>query len=317
MYTMSWLLAAVTLATQDLGAASASRVTQAERGLDGRLQVTAAALADVRLQGIWSLDAQAAQFADLSLLSELAPLGSLATPAELSVFGDRSRLSELASLEDLAGDPPLACADQDPGDALYKEARKLLNRGHYADAARAFADLTRRYPRSSYAPDAHYWQAFALYKTGDAANYRAARTVLESQKRLYPSAATLGDAETLYARIQGELARQGDPDAAEWVRVHAESAAQPPQPPRPPRPPTPPPPPTPARSQGGCPADENDDDDPRIAALNALLQMDADAAMPILKQVLARRDRCSVTLRRKAVFIISQKRTAETEDILL
>jgi HEAT repeat protein len=52
-------------------------------------------------------------------------------------------------------------------------------------------------------------------------------------------------------------------------------------------------------------------------ALNALLQMDAEAAVPILKKVLARRDPCSVALRRKAMFIVSQKRTEETEDILL
>ena len=45
--------------------------------------------------------------------------------------------------------------------------------------------------------------------------------------------------------------------------------------------------------------------------------MDAESAVPILKQVLARRDPCSVVLRRKAVFILSQKRTTETEDILL
>ena len=59
---------------------------------------------------------------------------------------------------------------------------------------------------------------------------------------------------------------------------------------------------------------ENDD---RIAALNALMQMDADRAMPILKKVLERRDPCSAGLRRKAVFLVSQKRTAETANILM
>ena len=39
--------------------------------------------------------------------------------------------------------------------------------------------------------------------------------------------------------------------------------------------------------------------------------------MPILKQVLARRDACSASLREKALFLVSQKRTPETEDILL
>jgi HEAT repeat protein len=55
----------------------------------------------------------------------------------------------------------------------------------------------------------------------------------------------------------------------------------------------------------------------RVAALNALLQMDADRAVPILRRVLARRDPCSEVLRRKAIFLISQKQTSETEDILL
>jgi HEAT repeat protein len=45
--------------------------------------------------------------------------------------------------------------------------------------------------------------------------------------------------------------------------------------------------------------------------------MDAEQAMPILKQVLAHRDACCASLREKAVFLVSQKRTPETEDILL
>jgi HEAT repeat protein len=45
--------------------------------------------------------------------------------------------------------------------------------------------------------------------------------------------------------------------------------------------------------------------------------MDAERALPILKQVLDRRDSCSLELRRKAVFLVSQKRGPEVEDILL
>jgi len=55
----------------------------------------------------------------------------------------------------------------------------------------------------------------------------------------------------------------------------------------------------------------------RIAALNAVLQMDADRAVPLLKSVLARRDAGSTCLRRKAVFLLSQKKTDETARILL
>jgi HEAT repeat protein len=59
------------------------------------------------------------------------------------------------------------------------------------------------------------------------------------------------------------------------------------------------------------------DDDERVVALNALMQMDADRAMPLLKKVMARRDKCSELLRRRAVFLVAQKRTDEAADILV
>ena len=187
----------------------------------------------------------------------------------------------------------------DPGDSLYRTARSLLNRGRYNEAASAFADLAKRYPSSSYTPDSYYWQAFSLYKTGEVSKLKQARSVLDYQKQHYPDASTHGDADALYAQVQGALARQGDGPAGEWVQKHASQVDS-----------------GRTTAGGGC-ASGDDDDDPRIAALNALLQMDADRAVPVLKKVLERRDACSVSLRRKAVFIISQQHTAETEDILL
>ena len=195
---------------------------------------------------------------------------------------------------------PVGEYTDDPGDSLYNAARSLLNRARYNEAASAFADLAKRYPKSRYAPDSYYWQAFSLYKTGDASKLKQARSVLEYQQQHFPDAATHGDADALYAQIQGALARQGDGPAGEWVQKHASQADAE-------RPTT----------SGSCASSDDDDDDPRIAALNALLQMDADRAVPVLKKVLERRDPCSVSLRRKAIFIISQQHTAETEDILL
>lgn len=57
--------------------------------------------------------------------------------------------------------------------------------------------------------------------------------------------------------------------------------------------------------------------DERIEALNALMQMNAEQALPILRRVLERRDRCSEILRRKAVFLVSQKRSDEAAEILV
>ncbi len=61
----------------------------------------------------------------------------------------------------------------------------------------------------------------------------------------------------------------------------------------------------------------DDDDDMKIAAINALIHMDSEKARPILRRVLARRDAASVCLRRKAVFLISQGEGEGAEDILL
>ncbi|HTR21245.1 MAG TPA: HEAT repeat domain-containing protein [Gemmatimonadales bacterium] len=189
----------------------------------------------------------------------------------------------------------------DPADSLYKAARSLVNRGSYTQAARTFADLIKRYPKSAYVPDSFYWQAFSLYKTGDASNLKRARTLLDYQKTHYPKAASAGDGRALYGQVQGQLAQQGDQDAIIWVSQNAKIAADSTRP---------------AAGSQSC-ANGDDDDDPRMAALNALLQMDADRAVPILKKVLARRDACSAALRRKAVFILAQQHAAGTEDILL
>jgi HEAT repeat protein len=218
----------------------------------------------------------------VSGLDDGSPLG-----ADRGTMGDRA----LASL------PRAAWAPDDPGDSLYRAGRQLLNRGRYVDAARAFNDLIQRYPRSTYAPDAYYWAAFALYRTGEEASLRRATTMLEYQASHYPRAATRGDGDALLARVYGELARRGDPHAGEWVQAHASAGVA-----------------DTGRTGAACPEDE---DDPRVAAINALLQMDATNAMPIIRQVLARRDPCSVELRRRAVFLLSQKRTPETEDMLL
>ena len=120
--------------------------------------------------------------------------------------------------------PPAAWAPADPGDSLYRAARQLLNGGHYVEAAGLLTDLIRRYPRSTYAPDAHYWAAFALYRTGDDGNLRRATTLLEYESSHYPRAATRGDGDALLARVYGELARRGDPRAGEWVQSPARAA---------------------------------------------------------------------------------------------
>jgi HEAT repeat protein len=200
----------------------------------------------------------------------------------------------LQGLEGIDPQSPTASQDaQDPTDSLWRAARQAFNRGDYTSAANLYGDVARRYPSTARAGDALYWAAFALYKNDD---LDRARSLLVTQQRQYSKAATLRDAAALFARIQTALAKQGDEDAARWLRDHAQPAE--------------------STRAGSCPS-EDDEDDMRVAALNGLLQMDASNAVPILKKVLARRDACSAGLRRKAVFLVSQKHSGETEDLLL
>ncbi len=177
---------------------------------------------------------------------------------------------------------------QDPAHSMYRQAREALSGEYYARAARLFQQVRQRHPRSQYAPDAMYWEAFSRYRIGGTEQLRTALGGLEAQLRDHPRAATRGDARELATRIRGELARRGDARAAQGVTA-----------------------------QAGQPCERGGDDDNRVAALNALLQMDAEQAMPILRRVLARRDACSEKLRAHAVFLVAQKRTSGTEEVLL
>ena len=228
-------------------------------------------------------------------------------PQNLELVAGLEGLGALEGLQDL----------QDPGDSLYRAARRAFNRSEYTTAADLYAQLIKRYPRSSYAGDAHYWAAFALFRTGDGSSLRQARTLLDMQERSYAQASTRRDSPQLYARIQTALAQQGDQDANIWVRDHA-AAPRTPAAPRAPTAPTVPIAPIAGGAPTGrsCPS-EDEEDDLRMQALNGLLQMNAENAVPILKRVLLKRDACSAALRRKAVFLISQKRSDETEDVLL
>lgn len=214
---------------------------------------------------------------------------------------------------------PAPWIQNDPADSLYRAARAALDRRDYRAAADLFAQVPVRYPRSGYAADSYYWRAFALYRLGGTAQLKTALQALNTQRDKFPKAATQGDAKALALRIQGELARQGDQQAVVVIQKDAASIVDQPEPPTPPVPPVgqvPPTPPTPPSPDGDdrC---SDDDDDTKLAALNALMQMDDERARPILRRVLARKDAGSVCLRRKAVFLIAQEDAAGTEDILL
>ncbi len=180
----------------------------------------------------------------------------------------------------IAINPRPAWARSDQGDSLYRRARELLNNGEYRRAAASFRDLSTRTPNSTYAADALYWQAFALYRIGGTEELRTALEALEQQKTRYPGARMQNESEALGVRIRGALASRGDQASAAAIRTTA------------------------ADSMLRC---DREDQQVRAEALNAVTQSDPAGAMPLLQKTLARRDDCSAGLRRTAVFLIGSK----------
>jgi HEAT repeat protein len=181
---------------------------------------------------------------------------------------------------------------QDPADSLYRLGRRAMADENYRRAAQLFGQLVDRYPDSDYAGDALYYRAYSLYQLGTQRDLRDAIDAIERQARDYADASTREDAKSLRTRIESMQARRGNAEAAQRVTEKANQLGD----------------------ERGCP---NDDDDERIVALQALMQMDAESALPILRQVLAKRGSCTVALRKHAVFIVSQKRADEATSLLL
>jgi HEAT repeat protein len=202
--------------------------------------------------------------------------------------------------------PPAPWAVADPADSLYRLAREAMSRGDFRRAAEIFHRIPERYPQSAYAGQSMYFEAYSLYRSGGYEELDMARDRLMQLKQRYPTIAKK-DGDPLLTRVCGELAKRGDEPCTASIGSIAEGGNEV----------------TSGQtitvpgSQGkNCPSEDDENDD-RIIALQALLNMDAERAMPILQKVLARRDPCSAGLRRKAVFLVSQKRTDQTANILM
>jgi HEAT repeat protein len=204
----------------------------------------------------------------------------------------RGRAMRVAPIAAVRLVPPPSRDTEDPADSLYRLARRAMADEGYSRAAQLFGDLVKRYPQSDYAGDALYYRAYSLFQLGSQRDFGDALDAIEQQGRDYPRASTREDAKTLRTRIESVQARHGDAGAAQRIQQKANQLGE----------------------ERGCP---NEDDDMRLAALQGLMQMESESALPILRQVLAKRGECSESLRKHAVFIVSQKRGDDATSLLL
>jgi HEAT repeat protein len=188
---------------------------------------------------------------------------------------------------------PESWAGQDPADSLYRIAREALNRNDYRRAATLFQQLAARYPRSAYAADAAYYEAFARYRVRTEPELRQALRVLEARLARNVSSATSADAAALATRIRGELGSWAQGDAAR--RLTGQLAET-------------------ARSGDGC---DREEAAVRIEALNALAKIDSAAVLPSVRRVLANQATCAASLRQRAVYLLGRSSAPDAEALLI
>lgn len=185
----------------------------------------------------------------------------------------------------------------EPEDSVYRLAHEMLNRGDYGRAAQMFRDIAAKYPKSVYANDLPYYEAWARYRIGTTEELRTALKLLEPRASKVQGVtlassnsggfgynrrgANDGDVAGLYARINSALAARGDRDAADRIAKLAQA--------------------------GGNTCD-TDDMSVRTEAMSSLTQMDPTQALPIIRKVLDKKDDCSERLRQRAVFILGSRR---------
>ena len=218
------------------------------------------------------------------LLVSGAAVGAQAAPSVYAWSTDAVRAPVLPA--------PRTLVPLDPADSLYRLGRTALSDGDFRKAATLFQQVVDRYPDSDFAPDALYYKAYALYKSGNSSDLKSAVLALDRQATRYPKAGTLSDAKQLRASILSEQAKRGDGEAAKTITDGGQVL----------------------KSENRCPTD---DDDMRLTALAGIMQLDPDQVLPVLQNILNRKDECSIRLRRKAVNMVAQTKEEERADILL
>lgn len=170
-------------------------------------------------------------------------------------------------------------------DLKMQEAREALNQARYEYAAQLFEEVYEMERGNMAAGNALYWQAFARYKLNRTHELKVAAELLSLQQEKYGEAETAADGEALLARLYGELAERGEASAIREIHELSE--------------------------------DEMQREATRVAALEALMRMDPDKAMPILEKIVTGEKEVSKEMRRNSVFILCRMDDQRSEDLLI
>lgn len=203
-------------------------------------------------------------------------------------------ISAINLLVALLGSSPVFSATADDED-LYQRARDAFNDDRFREAERMYRRVASETEDDDLAADAYYWRAYSLYRLGGARDLDDAARTLDQLHEHYPDADTMPDADRLYDRIERALAKQGRTrDADERERSRHD------------------------RDEHGRDRErEHDRNESKLMALSALMQMDPERAIPVLRKIIADDRPENAELREHALMMLTHNAPDEAEDILI
>lgn len=190
---------------------------------------------------------------------------------------DTARMKMLMA-QDITPKAPIAPMPPMPGrspktfyfdNGSYESGKSALDNHNYEKAVEVFDRVINAKNPSTRADGAYYWKAYALNKLGKRDEALAALAELSSK---FPQSSWLNDAKALQAEVQQG---KGQP-------ISPENQA---------------------------------DEDLKLYAINALINSDADRAVPLLEGLLSN-PKMSPRLKERALFVLAQSRSDKAHDIV-
>lgn len=180
---------------------------------------------------------------------------------------------------------PSPAQDQGDLEARVQAARKALNDERFEQAAELYRQVYEARRESEKAGDDLYWEAFARYRLGSTTQLKRAMARLEMMQDQHHAARMAAEGEALAARIAGELAERGE---AEYAREVTEMAYE-----------------------------DQVRQETRLAALQSLMHMDRERALPVLRKIVQDDSPGNRELRENAVFILCRDSDEESEGLVI
>jgi outer membrane protein assembly factor BamD (BamD/ComL family) len=172
--------------------------------------------------------------------------------------------------------------DESPGDktdVIFQDARKNIYRKDWQKAVTEFRRIVKEFSNSKYIEDSLYWLGYSLNKLGrSSVNFEKQLTLqqealseLDTLVKRFPKGKWSDDAKLLVLEIAEDLAAKGLRNYKKYINNRAE---------------------------------EEQNLDIKMAAIDALMRTDQEKAFVILKNILSKDQ--DLKLKEKALFILSQ-----------